>query len=128
MKDYLNNKYGVSKNKEITPDEWNLFKDDWNNWLKEEHAGLGNERVPRGYKDIRGMMQLKDKSVTSDDLRKLVNKAWAAAPVAVGSAVMLNNKNASKKSKMKKGGMVLELTPNEIEEYIKQGYTVEDVD
>jgi hypothetical protein len=60
--------------------------------------------------------------------KKLGNKAWAAAPVAVGSAVMLNNKNASKKSKMKKGGMVLQLTPNEIEEYIKQGYTVEDVD
>jgi hypothetical protein len=28
----------------------------------------------------------------------------------------------------KKGGMVLELTPSEIDEYIKQGYTVEDVD
>jgi hypothetical protein len=34
----------------------------------------------------------------------------------------------SKREKKKDGGMVLELTPDEIDEYIKQGYTVEDVD
>jgi hypothetical protein len=128
MRDYLNNKYGISKNKELSPEEWDIFANDWNNWLKEEHAGLGNKRVPRGLKDVRGMMQLKHPDISSEDLRKIINKSWALAPAGITGAALMNTPKQKKSNQMKKGGIVADLTQNEIDDYIAKGYIVEDID
>jgi len=121
MKDYLHNKYGISKHEPISSEDWDLFKNDWNNWLKENHIVAGDKKVPRGMSDIKGMMELKDPKVTSDALRNLVNKAWVAAP-ATGMLMMQNSQN-----KKQKGGVVAELSDDEIQDYINQGYVVEEV-
>ena len=50
-------------------------------------------------------------------------------PTAFGAGAAVNYMPAPKKSKqMQKGGMVTQLTPKEIQEYINQGYIVEDVE
>jgi hypothetical protein len=101
IKDYIKNKYNISNNEELTPEQFDLFANDWNEWAKQKHTGAGDNKVPRGMKDIKGMLSLKGKDVTRDDLRKLVNKAWLAVPT-VGTALL--NRPTEKR---KFGGILL---------------------
>ena len=126
IRDHLHNKFGISKHKELSPEEWDVFKNEWNGWLKEEHIGLGNKRVPRGLKDVRGMMELKHPKVSSEQLRKIINKSWAIAPVGIAGAAVNYMPGPKKSKQMQEGGMITKLTPKEIQDYINQGYIVEE--
>jgi len=63
--------------------------------------------------------------ITNDQKRKLIKILPAVIPV--GAAVNYMPK-PQKSKQMKKGGIVADLTHEEIQDYIKQGYIVEDVD
>jgi hypothetical protein len=131
IKNYLNNKYGISKHKPITEKDFDLFANDYNKWVNEEHMVQGKGNMPRGMQDIGEMLtghtQTAGQSAkTRRNIIAGINRSWALAPVGITGAALMNMPKQQKAKQMKKGGMVAELTPNEIQEYINQGYIVEE--
>jgi hypothetical protein len=90
IKDYLDNKYGISKNSPISEQDWEFFRSDLSKWSNEQHAGLPKGQMPTGLKDIEQLLLKRDSKVTSEELRKNINKAWGLVPIAgaVGSEVL----------------------------------------
>lgn len=132
IKNYLYNKHGVSKNKPLSEEDFKLFTDDYNKWMSESHDGLGKGYIPIGMGDISDMLSGHIRTVGGGDktrrnVRAAINKSWGLLPVGIGAG-LLNNSQNQKLNQKKKGGIVAELTDDEIQDYIKQGYIVEDVD
>jgi len=131
IKNYLNNKYGISKHEPITEKDFDLFADDYNKWVNEEHVVQGKGNMPRGMQDIGEMLTGHTQTVgqsakTRRNIIAGINRSWALAPVGITGAALMNMPKQQKSKKMKEGGMVTQLTPKEIQEYIDQGYIVEE--
>ena len=132
IKNYLHNKHGVSKNKPLSEEDFKLFTDDYNKWMSESHDGLGKGYIPIGMGDISDMLSGHIRTVGSGDktrrnVRAAINKSWGLLPLGIGAG-LLNNSQNQKLNEKKKGGIVAELTEDEIQDYINQGYVVEEVD
>jgi hypothetical protein len=132
IKNYLNNKYGISKHEPISEKDFDLFANDYNKWVNEEHMVQGKGNMPRGMQDIGEMLtghtQTAGQSAkTRRNIIAGINRSWALAPVGITGAALMNMPKQQKAKQMKKGGIVADLTHAEIQDYIKQGYIVEDV-
>jgi len=133
IKNYLHNKYGISKHEPINEKDFDLFANDYNKWVNEEHMVQGKGNMPRGMQDIGEMLtghtQTAGQSAkTRRNIIAGINRSWALAPVGITGAALMNMPKQQKAKQMKKGGIVADLTHAEIQDYIKQGYIVEDVD
>jgi hypothetical protein len=128
IKDYLNNKYGVSKNSPISEQDWELFRNDLSKWANEQHAGLEKGQIPIGLKDVEQLLLKRSSDVTSEDLRRAINKAWGIVPIAGTMGVI----GAGALKQQKTGGVTEtwedELSDEEIEELRKAGYIIEELD
>lgn len=100
-------------------------------FFKENPVGVYDPQTNQFYSDTR-LLDFTHPTrfkMLAEELNKI---APVVKPVTVGAgSLYVGDKLLNKKSSLKqqkKGGMVLKLTQAEIDEYIKQGYTVEDVD
>jgi hypothetical protein len=86
----------------------------------------GNDELYDFYIDVADVNQ-HFKSTTSDEVkRKLLKVFPAVVPTAISIAV-LNKKEEKPPRRFKEGGVVAELSDDEIQDYINQGYVVEEV-